>query len=48
VIARFGQQLERQGLTPAEQLDVLVALPDELWDALWAQLRAHIERECAA
>lgn len=48
VIARLGRQLERQGLTPTEQLDVLVALPAELWSAVWAQLRAHIERERAA
>ncbi|MGI8729859.1 MAG: hypothetical protein ACR2LK_07695 [Solirubrobacteraceae bacterium] len=47
-LARLGQQLERQGLTPAQQLDVLVALPDDLWDAVWAQLREHIESERAA
>ena len=48
VLARLGQQLERQGLTPAQRLAVLVALPDELWDAVWAQLRQHIESQRAA
>lgn len=38
VLARLGQQLERQGLTPAEQLAHVVGLPDADWDRLWRDL----------
>lgn len=45
VLVQFGRHLEQQGLSSAERLAAVVALPDELWDEAWAQLRQHIERE---
>ncbi len=48
VIVRLGQHLERQGLTPAQRLAVVIELPEDLNAELWAQLRTHIERERAA
>ena len=48
VLARFARHLEQQGLTPAERLALIVALPDDAWNDAWTQLREHIERERAA
>lgn len=42
---RFSRHLDEQGICAADQLALFVALPDELWDAAWADLRHHVERE---
>lgn len=48
MLVRCARNLEQRGFAPREQLAMFVALPDHLWSELWAELRAHIERERAA
>ena len=47
VIARLGQHLERQGITPAEQLAHVAGLPDADWDRLWRDLARTIDERGA-
>lgn len=47
-IVQLDRQLAERGTAPADRLAHAIALPDREWDALYRDLRQHIERERGA